>query len=115
MTSLLIYSDRRTTLVILGIFFLRCRHYNIWINPHKFVFCIETGRLLGFVVSKYGIQINPLKIAAILALPATTNLIEIQSLQGKEKFLHCFVCNFAEKTHGYMRLLKKYTPFLWDD
>ena len=35
--------------------FLRCHHYNIRLNPHKCVFCIETGRLLGFVVSKDGI------------------------------------------------------------
>ena len=25
------------------------------------------------------------------------------------------MCNFAEKTHGYMDLLKKNTPFFWDD
>ena len=71
--------------------------------------------LLGFVVSKDGIQIDPLKIAAILALPAPTNLLELQSLQGKANFLHRFVYNFAKKTHGYMRLLKKGTPFYWDD
>ena len=73
------------------------------------------GRLLGFVVSKDGIRINPLKIAAILALPTPPILLELQSLQGKEKFLRHFVCNFAEKPHGYMCLLKKNTPFLWDD
>ena len=73
------------------------------------------GHLLGFVVSKDGIQIDPLKIAAILYLLAPTNLLELQSLQGKEKFLHCFVCNFAEKVHGYMRLLEKNTPLFWDD
>ena len=95
--------------------FLRCRHYNIRLNLHKCVFFFETGHLLGFVVSKDGIWIDPLKIAAILALPAPTNLLEIQSLQGKEKFLRCFVCNFAEKTYSYMRLLKKDTSFFWDD
>ena len=73
------------------------------------------GHLLGFVVSKYGIRIDPLKIAATLALPAPTNLLELQSLQGKENFLRRFVFNFAEKTHGYMRLLKKDTPLFWDD
>ena len=73
------------------------------------------GCLLCFVVSKDGIQIDPLKIAAILALPAPTNLLELQSLQGKEKFLRRFMCNFAEKTHGYMRLLKKDTSFFCDD
>ena len=45
--------------------FLRCRHYNIRINPHKCVFYIEMGLLLGFVVSKDGIRIEPLKIATI--------------------------------------------------
>ena len=91
--------------------FLRCRHYNIHLNPHKCVFCVETGHLLGFEVSKDGIQIDHLKIVAILALPTPMNLTELQSFQGKEKFLRHFMCNFVEKTHGYMRLLKKDTPF----
>ena len=43
------------------------------------------------------------------------NITELQSLQGKEKFLRRFVCNYAERTHGFMRLLKKDTPFIWDD
>ena len=73
------------------------------------------GRLLGFMVSKDGMQIDPLKITAILALPAPTNLLELQSLEGKENFLCCFMCNFVEKMHDYMRLLKKDTPFFWDD
>ena len=78
--------------------FLRCHHYNIWLNPHKCVFCVEIGHLLGFVVSKDGIWIDPLKIAAILSLPSPTNIFELQSLKGKENFLHHFVCNFVEKT-----------------
>ena len=71
--------------------------------------------LTWFHFSKDGIQINPLKIVSIVALPPPTNIIELQSLQGKEIFLHHFVCNFVEKMHGYMCLLKKNTPFLWDD
>ena len=73
------------------------------------------GRLLGFIVSKDGIQIDPLNIDAILTLPVPANLLELQSLQGKANFLRRFVCNFAEKKHGYMRLFKKDTPFFWDD
>ena len=63
------------------------------------------------MVSKDGIQIDPLKIAAFLSLPALTKLLELQIFQGKENFLCCFVCNFVEKMHSYMRLLKKNTPF----
>ena len=73
------------------------------------------GRLLGFVVSKDGIRIDPLKIAAILALPAPIDLLELQSFQGKANFIRRFICNFAEKTYGYMHLLKKDTPLFWDD
>ena len=78
-------------------------------------FCVEAGQLLCFIVSKDGICIDPLKIEAILVLPAPMNVTELQSLQGKEKFLCCFVCNYAERTHGFMRLLKKDTPLVWED
>ena len=64
--------------------FLRCCHFNIRFNPHKCVFCVEVVRLLGFIVSKDGIHIDPLKIESILALPAPTNFTELQIFQGKE-------------------------------
>ena len=66
-------------------------------------------------MSKDGIRIEPLKIKSILALPVPTNITKFQSLQGKENFLRCFICNYAEKTHGFMHLLNKDTPFVWDD
>jgi hypothetical protein len=95
--------------------FLRCRFYCIHLNPHKCIFAVESDRLLGFVVSKDEIQVDPLKIKAILALPPPTSLTQLQSLQGKENFLRCFICNYAEITKGFMRLLQKNTPFIWDD
>ena len=94
--------------------FLRCHHFNIRLNPNKCVFCVETSRLLGFIVSKDGICIDYLKIKAILALPAPTTITELNSLQGKEIFFRCFVCKYVERTHGFMRLLKNDTPFVWD-
>ena len=63
------------------------------------------------IISKDGIYIDPLKIKAMLALPPPTNITE----EGKENLLHCFVCNYAKKTHGFIYLLKNYTPFVWDD
>ena len=54
--------------------FLRCHHFNIRLNPHKCAFCVETGQRLGFIMSKDGIRIDPLKIKAILSLPDPTNI-----------------------------------------
>ena len=87
--------------------FLRCHHFNIRLNPHKCVLCVETSRLLGFIVSEEGIHIDPLKIEAILVLPTPTNVTELQRLQGKVKFLRSFFCNYAENKHGFMWLLKR--------
>ena len=71
-------------------------------------FCVETGRLLSFIVSKDGIHIDPLKIVAIVSLPPPTNIMELQSLQGKENFLHRFECNFIEKNAWVYAIVEKY-------
>ena len=39
----------------LCLIFERCRHYKICLNLHKCVFCVVSGRLLGFIVSSKGI------------------------------------------------------------
>ena len=94
--------------------FLRCRHYKIRLNPHKCVFCVNFGRLLGFVVSKDEIRLDPCKVQAIINLPPPSNLLQIQKLQGKANFLRRFIPNYAELAKGYTRLLKKDVPFVWD-
>jgi hypothetical protein len=55
--------------------FVRCRYYRIRLNPHKCVFCVESDRLLGFIVSIHGIQVDPLKVEAILNLPPPSMLL----------------------------------------
>jgi hypothetical protein len=37
----------------------QCRKFGISLNPKKSVFTVEKGNLLGFIVSKYGIIIDP--------------------------------------------------------
>ena len=93
--------------------FLRCRHYNIRLNPHKCIFCVETGWLLGLIISKDGIKIDPLKVQAIIDLPPPSTLLQLQSLQGKTNFLCWFIHNYVEISKGFTRLLKKDIPFLW--
>jgi hypothetical protein len=67
--------------------FVHFRFYRIRLNPHKCVFCIESGRLLSFIVSRHGIRVDPIKVEAILNLPPPSSLCQLQSLQGKANFL----------------------------
>ena len=86
--------------------FLRCRCYNIRLNPHKWIFCMDSGHLLGFIISKYRIHLDPLKVEAIFNLPSPSSLHQLQSLQGKANFLRCFISNYAEVAKGFTRILK---------
>jgi hypothetical protein len=92
--------------------FVRCRFYHIRLNPHKCVFCVESGRLLSFIVSRHGIRVDPIKVEAILNLPPPSSLRQLQSLQGKANFLRRFIPNYAEITRGFTRLLKKDSEFV---
>ena len=71
----------------LCLIFERCRYYKICLNPHKCVFCVESGRFLMFIVSNRGIQVDPLKVEAIVNLPPPLSIRKLQILQGKSNFL----------------------------
>ena len=71
--------------------------------------------MLGFVVLKAGIGVDPSKVKAIIKLLPPSSLRQLQSLQGKEKNLRRFIPNYAEVTKGFTRLLKQNIPFYWDE
>ena len=52
----------------LRLVFERCRHYSVRLNPNKCIFCVRFGHLIGFIVSKEGIRVDPLKVKEILQL-----------------------------------------------
>jgi len=48
--------------------FIKCRKYGISLNPEKYLFGLEEGKLLGCIISKDGIRIDPARIEAILLI-----------------------------------------------
>jgi hypothetical protein len=74
-------------------------------------FFVESDHLLGLIVSNFGIRVDPLKVEEIIDFPPPKSIIQLQGLQGKEKFLRRFVSNYAKITKGFMRLLKKGCTF----
>jgi hypothetical protein len=81
--------------------FLQCRYYHIQLNPHKCDFCVKSRRIIGFIVSSHGIRVDPLKLEVIINFPPPFTLRQLQSLQGKEKFLRRFIPNYAELMKGF--------------
>ena len=60
--------------------FVHYRYYNILLNPHKCIFGVESGRLLGFIVANDGICVDPLKVKTITKLPPPRTILQLQSL-----------------------------------
>jgi len=56
-------------LVNLRKLFERLRKYQLRLNPAKCTFGVKSGKLLGFIVSQKGIEVNPEKVKAILEIP----------------------------------------------
>lgn len=49
----------------LKIVFQRCRKYGISLNPKKILSSMDEGKLLGHIISKEGIHIDPTRVEAI--------------------------------------------------
>lgn len=49
----------------LKIFFQRCRKFSISLNPKKSLFAMDEGKILGHIISKEGIRIDPSRVEAI--------------------------------------------------
>jgi hypothetical protein len=80
--DLVAHSHKRVDHIIhLRLVFETCCYYRIRINPHKCIFCIKFGHLLGFIVSESGIMVYPLKVEAILWLPPPCTIRQLQGLQ----------------------------------
>ena len=58
--------------------FVKLRANGIKLNPEKCVFRVSRGMLLGFIVSKPGIEANPKKILAIMRMGLIQNIKGVQ-------------------------------------
>ena len=58
--------------------FLKCRKFGISLNPKKSYFAMKEGKLLGHIISKEGIRIDPDIMAAIQKIGMPRNKKEIQ-------------------------------------
>ena len=60
--------------IILRIIFERLREYKVRLNHKKCVFGVTSGKLLGFIVSKSGIEVDLEKVKAITKMHPPQNL-----------------------------------------
>jgi L-rhamnose mutarotase len=89
--------------------------YKIMLNPKNCVFNVSSGKLLGYMVSAWGIEANPLKVEAIEKLQPTWTRREIQKLTGMMAALSWFISKSGERGMPFYKLLRMANGFQWDD
>ena len=99
----------------LRIFFERLRKYNLKLNPAKCVFGVPSGKLLGFIVSRRGIELNPSKIKAIQELPPPKNKTEVMSLLRRLNYISKFIAQLTTTCEPMFKLLKKNATVEWTE
>jgi hypothetical protein len=95
--------------------FDRCRSLAISINPKKSILGVFEGKLLGHIVSKEGVRIDPERVKRIMEIPLPTSKKAIQSFFGRINFVRQFIPNFAEIVKPISDMLKKGHDLKWSD
>jgi len=67
------------------------------------------------MLTERGIEANPDKCAAIIAMRSPTSVKEVQQLTGRMAALSRFVVAGGEKGYPYFQCLKRNSRFAWTD
>ena len=88
----------------------KCREKSVALNPDKCLFVVPYGLLLGHLISGRGIQMDPAKVALLLALKAPTSRKELQSVLGSIGYYRRFLKDYAKISLPMTRLLRQTLP-----
>ncbi|PKI75685.1 hypothetical protein CRG98_003945 [Punica granatum] len=89
--------------------------YKLRLNLTKCTFGAKSGKLLGFVVSERGIEVDSDKVKAIRELRPPSSAREVRGFLGRLNYIARFIANLTDKFQPLFRLLRKNVAIEWDD
>ena len=92
----------------------RLHHYGGQLNPDKCHIARKEVVLLGHVVSAKGIQADPSKVKAILALPAPTSTKQVVTFNQKVRYMSRFIHLLSEVISPLQKLANQ-SNFVWEE
>ncbi|GKU93606.1 hypothetical protein SLEP1_g7183 [Rubroshorea leprosula] len=95
--------------------FQNLRRAQMKLNPLKCTFAVESGKFLGYVVSKKGIEVNPEKVLAVQQMEPPKTVKDVQRLTGRVAALHRFIARSAERCLPFFKTLREPKHFQWID
>jgi hypothetical protein len=95
--------------------FQECRQCQISLNLKKCILFSPFGVLLGHIVCKQGLLVDPSKISIIVDLPPPTSVRQLCTMLGHIGYYRKFIKGYAQITTPMEKLLKKYCQFQWTE
>ena len=95
--------------------FERLRKFKLKLNLTKCTFGATFGKLLGFVVSKKGIEIDPDKVRAIQDLPPPRTQKKVRRFMGRLNYIARFISQMTAKCDPIFKMLRKHNSGEWDE
>ncbi|MBW0529377.1 hypothetical protein O181_069092 [Austropuccinia psidii MF-1] len=88
---------------------------NLFAKASKCVFHASSVEYLGYVVSSDGLKMDSSKVQQILNWPQPKKINALQSFLGFANFYRCFIKNYSKKITSLTSLLKKDSPFIFNE
>jgi hypothetical protein len=79
--------------------FSSLRKFRWKLNPTKCIFGVPSGKLLGFIISNWGIEANPMKIMAITDMGAPATIKDVHKLTGCMVALNSFISRLGREDY----------------
>ena len=87
--------------------FERLRKFKLKLNPAKCTFGVKSGKLLGFVVTQKGIEVNPDKKRVIIDMLAPSMEKEVRGFLGRLNYIARFISQLTATCEPIFKLLHK--------
>ena len=88
--------------------------YDLVFNPLKIHVKAQAVNFFGCLYNANGVHLDPGKVNAVHALPAPTNITELQEFLGLVTYLSPFIPGLSTLTAPLQELVKKDTDFTWN-
>ena len=87
------------------------RKFQMKLNPAKCAFGVLSGKFLGHLVSRWGIEANPETIQAVINMRSPRKTKEVKSLAERIAALNRFVSRATDRCLPFFKVLRK--AFEW--
>jgi ribonuclease HI len=102
-------------LVNLQKLFERLRKFKLRLNPNKCTFGVRSGKLLGFIVSEKGIEVDPVKVKAIQEMPEPRTEKQVRGFLGRLNYIARFISHLTATCEPIFKLPRKDQAIRWND